>query len=219
MLQIETVSPATFDLLKRLQHEELLASTRLVGGTSLALQVGHRTSVDLDLFSYEKFDSERVQELLFQKYDFTPNVITANCILGYAEGVKLDIIYHPFIWIDKILGTKEGIRLASAKEIAAMKLHAIINSGKRPKDFLDIGFLSKKYSYNEMLGFLLQKYPRYDPMMANRSINYFGDIDKTKIPEIIMLGYKLDWKCVERRLLKMTAHPDKVFSSDFLPII
>ena len=216
MLQIQTVAPATFDLLKRLQGEELLSSTRLVGGTSLALQMGHRTSVDLDLFTVDKFDSERVQELLFEKYDFTPNFVSANTILGFAEGVKLDIIYHPFRWIDNIVADQDGIRLASAKEIAAMKLHAIINSGKRPKDFLDIAFLSRRYSYNEMLDFLLEKYPRYDPMMANRSIVYFGDIDTDKIPEIKMIGYKLDWKRVEKRLLQITAKPNQIFDTEFL---
>ena len=215
MLQIETVAPATFDLLRRLQSEELLGTTRLVGGTSLALQMGHRTSVDLDLFSFEKFDSQRVQELLFEKYGFTPNLVTANTIIGFSEGVKIDIIYHPFKWIDSII-TENGVRLSSTKEIAAMKLHAIINSGQRPKDFVDLAFLSQKYSYNQMLSFLLEKYPQYDPMLANRSINYFGDIDKNKIPEILMIGYKLDWARVEKRLLQITKKPDEVFPTEFL---
>lgn len=216
MLQIKTVAPSTFDLLIRLQQEDLLSTTRLVGGTSLSLQIGHRTSVDLDLFSYEKFDSGSIQELLFEKYDFVPNIVTENTILGSAEGVKLDIIYHPFKWIDETVYGDDGIRLASTKEIAAMKLHAVINSGKRPKDFLDLAFLSKNYSYNEMLGFLLEKYPRYDPMMADRSINYFGDVDKSKIPEIRVIGYKLDWRRIEKRLLAITAKPDNIFPEEFL---
>ncbi|MBO4475314.1 MAG: nucleotidyl transferase AbiEii/AbiGii toxin family protein [Bacteroidales bacterium] len=216
MLQIQTVAPATFDLLRRLQNEEILSSTRLVGGTSLALQIGHRTSVDLDFFSCEEMDIQGVQELLFDKYDFTPGVITGKSILGVAEGVKLDIIYHPFKWIDDIVPGVEGIRLASTKEIAAMILHAIINSGKRPKDFLDLAFLSKYYSYDEMVGFLLEKYPRYDPMMANRAVNYFEDVDKQEIPEIQMFGYKLNWGRVEKRLLQITKNPDKAFDADFL---
>ena len=50
MLHTETVEPSTLDLLKRLQRLPDLANTRLVGGTALALHLGHRKSVDLDLF-------------------------------------------------------------------------------------------------------------------------------------------------------------------------
>ena len=50
MLHTETVEPSTLDLLKRLQRLPDLANTRLVGGTALALHLGHRKSVDLDMF-------------------------------------------------------------------------------------------------------------------------------------------------------------------------
>lgn len=50
MLHVETIEPDTLELLKQLQRDPALVDTRLVGGTSLALQLGHRKSVDLDLF-------------------------------------------------------------------------------------------------------------------------------------------------------------------------
>ena len=50
MLSYKTIEPHTLELLKKLTQEPFLAKTRLVGGTALALQYGHRMSIDLDFF-------------------------------------------------------------------------------------------------------------------------------------------------------------------------
>ena len=68
MLQTSTVAKSTLRLLKNLQAEPLLADTRLVGGTALSLQIGHRESEDLDLFTTDPFDGLQVQSLLIDKY-------------------------------------------------------------------------------------------------------------------------------------------------------
>ena len=75
MLQTTTVKTSTFGLLKALQAEPLLASARLVGGTALSLQIGHRESDDLDLFSVEPLNMMMLQALLIDKYQFVPSVI------------------------------------------------------------------------------------------------------------------------------------------------
>ena len=92
-------------------------------------------------------------------------------------------------------------------------MHAIINSGKRPKDFVDIAFLSMHFSYNKMKQLLLKKYPAYDPIMADKAIIYFGDIDELLIPEIRMLGYLFDFQSIKKRIIKMTDFPDKVYAT------
>ena len=51
MLHLETVTPETLDLIRKLMQEKCLEHFKLVGGTALALKLGHRTSVDIDLFS------------------------------------------------------------------------------------------------------------------------------------------------------------------------
>ena len=141
MLQTNTVKKSTFELLKQLQGEPLLSRTRLVGGTALSLQIGHRESEDLDLFCTEPLDSMLVQRLLIEKYEFIPSVITENTLIGFVNGVKIDVIYHPFPWLENSIDN-QNVRIATKSDIAAMKMHAIINSGKRPKDFVDISFLS-----------------------------------------------------------------------------
>ena len=212
MLQTSPVKESTLELLKHLQAEPLLATTRLVGGTALSLQIGHRESDDLDLFSVEPLDGLSVQTLLIDKYGFIPSVIADNTLIGFIQGVKIDVIYHPFPWLEEAV-CEDGMRLASVTDIAAMKMHAIINSGKRPKDFVDIAFLSMHYSYNQIKQLLLRRYPAYDPIMPDKAIIYFGDIDDLLVPEIRMLGYQFDIQAVEKRIIKMTDYPDKVYST------
>ena len=210
MLQTDTIKATTLGLLKALQAEPALSSVRLVGGTALSLQLGHRESDDLDLFSVEPVDMLAVQSLLIDKYEFVPSVIEENTLIGFVNGVKIDVIYHPFPWLEDFIS--EGVmRIASVADIAAMKMHAIINSGKRPKDFVDIAFLSMRFSYNEIKHLLLKRYPAYDPIMADKAIIYFGDVEPLLVPEIRMIGYLFDFQSIQKRILKMTDNPDKVY--------
>jgi hypothetical protein len=212
MLQTGTVKTTTLGLLKALQAEPVFTSARLVGGTALSLQIGHRESDDLDLFSVEPMDMMAIQSLLINKYEFVPSVIEENTLIGFVNGVKIDVIYHPFQWLEDVI-VEDGMRLASIADIAAMKMHAIINSGRRPKDFVDIAFLSMHFSYNEIKGLLLGRYPAYDPIMVDKAIIYFGDIDELLVPEIRMLGYVFDFSSIQKRIVRMTDSPDKVYST------
>ncbi len=103
--------------------------------------------------------------------------------------------------------------MASISDIAAMKMHAIINSGKRPKDFVDISFLSLYFSYNQIKRLLLRRYPTYDPIMVDKAIIYFADIDDLLVPEIKMIDFIFDFTAVKRRIENMTNSPDKIYST------
>ena len=188
----------------------MLSAARLVGGTSLALQIAHRTSTDIDLFTTDPFEFDEVFNMLLTQYRLLPTRTNPNTIIGFIGHIKIDVIYHPFPWIDAPV-TEDNLRLASIKDIAAMKMHAITNSGQRPKDFVDIAFLSGFFSYNTMKEFALEKYPAYDPIMFDKAINYFEDIDREAMADIKMIGCKFNWKPIEKRLIQMTAHPDQVF--------
>lgn len=212
MLQTSTVKESTLELLRKLQTEPLLASTRLVGGTALSLQIGHRESEDLDLFSTEPLEGMLVQQMLVEKYGFLPTVIAENTLIGFIQGVKIDVIYHPFPWLEPAI-MEDGMRIATKTDIAAMKVHAIINSGKRPKDFVDVAFLSMHFPYNEIKRLLLRRYPAYDPIMADKAVIYFGDIDEDLVPEIKMIGYEFDFERIKSRIIKMTDRPDKLYTT------
>ena len=171
MLQYHTVEPSTLDLLKRISGIPAFFSHRLVGGTSLALQCGHRLSVDLDFFSTEQFDHE---EILFNlksigKIEIVSKSKFINCF--FINDIKVDFVSLPYQWLEKPI-IEDSIRLAGIKDIAAMKLSAITNRGSK-KDFIDIGLLIEQLGLTQMLTLYRQKYPDGMEMMVLRSLVYF----------------------------------------------
>ena len=141
MLQEQTVKASTLELLKRLMADSTLKDFYLVGGTALALQIGHRISVDLDLFSTSAFDNFQMREYLESEYGFRTDYMAANTLKGSISDVKIDCIMHKYKTF-----ADSGIRLAGLKDICAMKLNSIAGNGTRIKDFIDLAYLSEHYS-------------------------------------------------------------------------
>jgi hypothetical protein len=176
MLYKETVSAEFFELIQELCKHAELSGFVLVGGTALSLQIGHRKSIDIDLFSSNPFDSEGMAEFFQSKYDFQVQTRFKNALMGMVNNVKVDIISHQYDWINDTF-TQEGIRMAGLEDIAAMKLNAIIGNGSRLKDYADIAFLSSHFSLQQMLDFFEKKYPNNNSVIALKSLCYFQDIN------------------------------------------
>ena len=92
MLQYQTIYPATLQLLKELQSLELLKECRLVGGTALALQLGHRRSVDLDIFGPVPQESDEIQDILRENHEVIIVKESKNIHIYLLDGVKVDIV-------------------------------------------------------------------------------------------------------------------------------
>lgn len=90
-----------------------------------------------------------------------------------------------------------------------MTLNAISNSGKRLKDFIDIYYLLEHFSMEEMIGFYSTKYPRFNPLIALRSVNYFADIDLAMDPP--KLKEKLPLGEIKSRIDDAVLHSKKRF--------
>ena len=208
MLHKETIDAATLELLKRLMGDERLQGFALVGGTSLALQIGHRISVDLDLFTEKEFEADELREYLEQNYHLQTDYLAFATVKGEVEGVQVDCIAHAYPWLKPFV-VEEGIRLASLEDICAMKLNAIAGNGTRIKDFVDVAHLSSRFSLEQMLKFYEEKY-QANPLMPLKGIVYFADINKNA-PVKMANGKPLDWKSIEKRLLAMEKFPQKVF--------
>ena len=136
--------------------------------------------------------------------------LTGLALLGGVEGVQIDCISHSYPWIKPHI-IDNGIRLASLEDICAMKLNAIAGNGTRIKDFIDVAYLSAKFSLQQMLDFYEQKY-HANPLMPLKGLVYFADIDKTA-PVKMADGKPLKWNKIEKRLLAMEKNTDKVFES------
>lgn len=210
MLQTTTVEKRTLELLKQLQSQSELSDFHLAGGTALALYLGHRKSIDLDLFTPYPFDTTRLEHSLVTKFGFQGDYSEQNTLKGRIDDVKIDCITHPYPLLQNPL-EEEGIRLYSQPDIIAMKLSAIADNGSRLKDFIDIAYLSTQYSFQEMLGFYVQKFPTSSPLRPLKGITYFDDIDHEET--VVMLESTYSWQKIADRLQAMTAHQSKVFAS------
>lgn len=208
MLHSETVAPATLALLKRLMVDHTLLHFELVGETSLSLQLGHRLSVDLDLFTNETFNENDLAEYLRFTYQFELDFLDKETVKGEIEGVKIDCIAHKYPWLNAPV-LDDGVRLAGFDDMAAMKLNAIVGNGTRIKDFIDVAFMSSKISLNGMLDAYEKKY-RSNAVMALKAITYYDDIQLNE--PIRMLGkQKFDWGKMKKQLTLMLKYPDKIF--------
>ncbi len=214
MLHTETVARSTLELLKMLESESVMSNFNLAGGTSLALYLGHRISVDLVLFTPESFDAGKLEIFLRDKYGFRTDFMEKNTLKGTIDGVKIDCITHSYGYLEKPY-TESDIRLYSMEDIVAMKLSAIADNGSRLKDFIDIAFLSTRFPFNSMLRLYERKFPESNLIRPFKAITYFDDIDFEE--DIVMLNGKYDWKLIERRLIDMTQIQNKVFESFPLP--
>jgi hypothetical protein len=208
MLQKETVSEPTLELLKTLMNDKLLQNFFLVGGTALALQIGHRISIDLDLFSTRPFDKKEILYTLIKQYNFKLNFESGNALKGEIDHVKVDLITHQYPLINLLI-IEEGIRMASLEDIAAMKLNAIVGNGTRVKDFIDIAYLSAYLTPIQMVEAYESKYSSNNPIMAIKALNYYRDIDFNEDVEMIDVNYS--WEQIEERLKQMLDYPEYIF--------
>ena len=211
MLQTAAVERSTYELLKRLMKDDFLSDFLLAGGTNLALQIGHRRSIDLDLFSYKTFDSQELEKYLQRNYNFVTNrVFDVNTVLGYVDDIKIDFVAHIYPVINPPL-IEDEIRFYSLQDIACMKLVAISDNGSRLKDFVDIAYLSTKMSLVEMLICYQKKYNRPNFYHAAKGLSYFGDIDFDT--SIDLINGSFSWEKIEKRIREMIKYEKKVFET------
>lgn len=188
MLHLETISPDTLTLLKKIQSLDEFNNTRLVGGTALALQLGHRKSIDLDFFGNFETSLEELTTILSEFSTVTPVSSSRMTRFLVVDGVKVDIVSYPYGWIDNPVSA-EGVVLAGIKDIAAMKLSAITNRGTK-KDFIDYYFLLKRYSLKELIELYRQKYSDAQLFTSIKSLSCFDDAESDPMPDMIV---PVDW--------------------------
>ena len=168
-LYYDTVSTPLFSILRRLMSSEVFKDFRLVGGTALALQRGHRRSVDIDLFTdldYADMPVVDMRNYLEKEFpihrgtdsmDMPANGYHIFLSEGQEPPIKVDFFYtEPFVFpaIEE-----DGLRIADQREIAAMKLGVIGNQIYRQKDYWDVHDLLEDYSLSEMIEWALRRDP------------------------------------------------------------
>lgn len=185
MIYYNTVNDLLKISLLKLMAAEEFSQFRLVGGTALSLQIGHRESIDIDLFSdveYGTLNFKEIEDFLKNNFDYVdfldvPPAMGKAYFIGEDKDntVKLDIFYtdtyiQPFI-------EEDGIRMATIEEIIAMKVD-VIQRGGRKKDFWDLHDLLDSYSIMQMMDFHEQRYPyTHDKDLIIRNFIDFDQAD------------------------------------------
>src|SRR5690554_6381891 len=199
MLQTQTVDSELLELLKWIMYEKTFADFALARGTSLALQTGHRNSIDIDLFGKSEIDHDLFFDILgnFGNVEISRN--TKNIFIVEVNGIKVDFVNYKYPLLDEIV-VGDGIRIFSKKDIAAMKIAAITGRGSK-KDFIDLYFLLNDFSLLEIMGYYNQKYHDGSEFMALKSLAYFEDADLQPQPKMFK---EFDWKMCKKHILAET---------------
>jgi hypothetical protein len=190
-LHWNTVKPILKEVLTVLMQSSLFDSFRLVGGTSLSLQIGHRMSDDIDLFTdqpYGSIDFAATDNFLRKTFKYVSDTPTGpvgmgvSYLLGHTKDdtIKIDLFYtDPFIQPALQIGP---YRLATVEEIIAMKID-IVQRKARKKDFWDLDELLNSYSVDQMIALHKQRYPyNHDEKLIRKNFIDFQRADEDFMP-------------------------------------
>ena len=204
MLRLETITPETLVLLKNIQSLPTFRDARLVGGAALALHFGHRTSIDLDLFG--AWETHTPLELALAECGRVEKLGGDGKSFQFfsVNGVKIDCVAYPYKWLAPPV-VSDGVRLASIPDIAAMKIAAVTNRGTR-KDFVDVYFLLRLHSLEQLLDWYMQKYPDGNAYLTMRSLVYFADAEQEVMPKMLI---PVEWESVKSTIRKAVRELDR----------
>ncbi len=171
----------------------------LAGGTALALQIGHRTSLDFDFYTKKDFDPEvllkkleaNFEEVVLLQKDKGTLIVTVDKVAASFFRYQYRLL--------KPLVKADGAKLASKEDIAAMKILAVTGRGTE-RDFIDLYFLLREFSLEEILKFTKKKYPEFNIYVGLRSLTYFADAEKRQTRKLRMLQ-PVSWNEVKKRIV------------------
>ena len=155
----------------KISSNALFSEYRLVGGTSLALQFGHRKSIDLGFFGDILIDETDMIHTLTGFGTVRQTVKSPRIQSFFVNDIKLDIVHYPYNWLAEEINV-DNIRFASIQDIAPMKLSAITNRGTK-KDFVDVYLLLNYFSLQEMLTLYSKKYTQSSDFFFFCSLTFF----------------------------------------------
>ncbi|MBY0433520.1 MAG: nucleotidyl transferase AbiEii/AbiGii toxin family protein [Cyclobacteriaceae bacterium] len=200
MLHKETVTPALLRLASVVTGIPELSSFRMVGGTAIALQLGHRKSIDIDFFSNEKTDKNRLRKVLMACFKSTEFFVSPDHLSAEIDGIRIELYDDWMIPFRSEVLLVEGVRLAALQDLAAFKLNAI--TGRREKkDYIDLYFLFKHLGVRSVLS----EFKNYDPLLSPKSI-LFGlaevktaQTNQSAMPDMLM---PTAWKEIQSAMIE-----------------
>ncbi|MFN3527935.1 MAG: nucleotidyl transferase AbiEii/AbiGii toxin family protein [Candidatus Altarchaeaceae archaeon] len=196
-LKYEILSTSQQKLFEILKKEEWISNYYLAGGTALALILGHRKSFDFDFFSNTDFSIDFLSEKLSKIGNFLKLSEQKNTLHCIVNNVKISFLGYKYPLLESPI-VEGNIKIANIKDIACMKLSAIISRGTK-KDFVDLYFILQTYSLEELFQFYSKKYNQsnYEYVLL-KSLVYFSDAEEDPMPKMLK---KVDWEEVKKEII------------------
>ncbi len=183
-------------VLELLSQLEIVNDFYLAGGTALALQYGHRKSVDFDFFRELPFAVDSVLDGLKRVTEIEVRVREENTLLVLIKGISCSFFKYQYPLLRESLYFRQNVKMASTADIAAMKISAISTRGTK-RDFIDLFFIcNREYPLLEILRFYQEKFAQLNHELYHvyKSLTYFGDAEEDAMPAMFE---KIDWKKIK----------------------
>lgn len=177
----------------------------LVGGTSVALQIGHRRSIDFDLFSLKEFKNGKIRRIIARSGCKIEKVFKdeEGQFTFFINGVQLTFFQYPFkISFSKHFG--KIFRMPDLLTLAAMKAYVL---GRRAKwkDYVDLYFIISKYHSIEKIidkGKKIFK-SEFNERIIREQLSYFDDINYSEEVEF-MKGFEMSDTIIKKALVEFS---------------
>lgn len=178
-----------------LAARSVLGGFYLSGGTGLALHLGHRRSVDLDLFGGSDFDPAELQTRLRDLKGLTIRRAGRGTLHLTLHGLLVSFLHFPYPLLFP-LAQFEALAVADPRDIACIKVNAVAARGNR-RDFVDLYVAAQQYSLGEILQWFEVKFAStpYDRMHILKALMYFKDAEEQPMPDMLL---PLEWSEVTR---------------------
>ena len=196
-LHAEVLGAKTEHVFRQLGGLDELSSFYLAGGTGIALQLGHRRSEDLDLFTERPWSWDLTGKALSSAGETIVDRQEPGIFVGSVAGARVSLFHYPYVLLEPEISTPWRIPAASLLDIGCMKLVAIAQRGSR-KDFVDLYYLGKAgYTVRDLIGALPRKMPgvSHNVVQVLRSLAYFDDAEQEPDP-VMLVPY--EWDDVQR---------------------
>jgi hypothetical protein len=197
------VSDFLWETLCKFQNEKIFVSYNLVGGTALSLQIEHRISTDIDLFTENNLNRDEILHFA-RKIDKNVEVLNNSGaifqILYPEKQLKIDFVNYEFSLLEPLVENDEGIRLVGKNDISAMKMSAAGTRGYEARDFVDLYYLLKEIPIENIVDNFKRKYNTDNIQHYLRSMNYFNDVNEESWKSIKMIHDQLSVNNIKETL-------------------
>ena len=191
----ETVDAGVERTLRDLHNVPILTSFYLAGGTGLALQLGHRRSVDLDFFLGKDFNEDSLLQKLQHLEGFALAAKEPGTIYASIRRTKVTFIAYAYPILFPFQAFL-GVDVADSRDIGCMKISAVASRGTK-RDFVDLYCLAQEYGLKQLLGWFTRKFSQtnYSVPHILKSLSYFEEAEQDPMPHMLM---SLSWAEVKQ---------------------